>query len=228
MDNFLLTNWNGYNFGKNLSEIASDSTHAYDCYFFLTRELKYTNPREWRVAKRAGLIRHVKYYDGGWLDYIVNKQFNTLAEWVADCGDSLENVNYGVNRVHKTYSTGELHEPQFVCLAHFLEALGYKAPPVVNDTFNGILKVLGATKAIPPKGQRCLLKRPDGSIIIVHVRDTQFDSLDNDDSEPNIVISIPTDDGDMKDYARLSDIPRGNKLYFRTTENEFCSVKKLL
>jgi hypothetical protein len=95
----------------------------------------------------------------------------------------------------------------------------------VNDTFNDILKVLGATKVIPPQGQRCLLKRPDGSIIIVHVRDTQFES---DYGESNIVISIPTDDGDMKDYARLSDIPRGNKLYFRTTENEFCSVKKLL
>jgi len=226
MDNFLLTNWNGCNFGKTLDEIDNTGYPTHEPYFFLTRELKYTNPREWRVAKRDGLIRHVKYYDGRWLDYIINKQFNTLAEWVADCGDSLENVNYGVNRVHKTYTTGELHDPKFVCLAHFLEALGYTAPPAVNDTFNDILKVLGATKPMSPDGQRCLLKRPNGSIIVVHVRDTQFDSLDNDES--NIVVSIPTDDGDMKDYARLSDIPRGNKLYFRTTENEFCSVKKLL
>jgi hypothetical protein len=227
MDNFLLNNWNGYNFGKSLNDIANyngrDGWHTNDSYFFLERELEFKNKTQWASAKNNNLIRHVKPYNGKWLDYVVHEEFNTLAEWVADCGDSYANVLYGVNRVH----LGQ--QPKFVCLAHFLEALGYVKPSIQDDTFTRVLERLGQTKALSDKGARCLVKRSDGTIVIARVIDKQLESLESSNGEPNIVISIPIDNlGNMMECSRLSHVTRGTEIYFKTTDGEFCSMNDLL
>jgi len=233
MDNFLQNNWNGYNFGRSLNDIANyngrDGWYTNDPYFFLERELAYKNKTQWQTAKNHGLIRHVKPYNGKWLDYVVHKEFNTLAEWVADCGDSLKNILYGVNRVHHTnYNTQQPQQPKFICLGQLLQALGHVENSITNDTFTHIINSLGATKAVSAKGQLCLVKRPDGTIVIARVMDKRFDALDLDDSEPNIVVSVPMNNGTSRDYARLSDVPTGTEIYFKTIEDEFCLVNSLL
>ena len=230
MDNFLINNWDSYNSTKSLNDIPGYNGRGYaythDPYLFLERELEFKNKPQWQDAKNRGLIRHLKPYNGKWLDYVAHKEFNTLAEWVADCGASLNDVLYGVNRVHRMdWHTRQPQQAKFVCIGHYLEALGYEESQPKDDTFTHILEVLGATKAVPPKGQRCLVKRLDGTIVIARVMDKRFDS---DDGEPEIVISVPTTDGAFKDYARLSEVPEGTEVYFKTTGDEFYPVNNLL
>lgn len=234
MDNFLLNNWNGYNFGRSLNDIANinggpESWYTNDSYFFLERELEFKNRAQWQIAKNSGYIRHVKPYNGKWLDYVVHKEFNTLADWVADCGDSLANVMYGVNRVHRTDYMNQPQKPKFVCLSHLLENLGYVKPFVQDDTFTHVLQQLGQTKALSDKGARCLVKRNDGTIVIARVTDKQFESLEPSNGQPNIVISIPIDNlGNLMECSRLSHLTRGTEVYFKTTDGVFCSINDLL
>jgi hypothetical protein len=234
MDNFLMNNWDSYNSSKSLHDIPSYNGRGYaythDPYLFLERELEFKNKAQWQDAKNRGLIRHVKPYNGKWLDYVVHKEFSTLAEWVADCGATLSDVLYGVNRVHRVdWHTRRPQEAKFVCIGHYLEALGYEESQAKNDdTFTRIVESLGATKAVPAKGQRCLVKRPDGTIVIARVMDKRFEALDSDDGEPDIVISIPAKDGTFKDYNRLSDVPPDTEIYFKTTDDEFCLLNTLL
>lgn len=138
----LMNKWNGYDFGLGFQELTT-SNHCdlttYNPYFFLTRELAVTNYTEFANAKKQNLIRHCKPYNGRWLDYVVMKEFDTLSDWVTDCGAKLDDVVYGVNRVHKYHwirNEGQNryvpYTPKFICLGHLLDAIGYTPPTVVT------------------------------------------------------------------------------------------------
>jgi len=148
----LTRKWNGYNFGVSFSQLTNSDAYdwsTYDPYFFLTRELNVSDHAQYIEAKKNNLIRHCKPYRGRWLDYIVMKEFDTLSDWVTDCGATLTDVVYGVNRVHKykwVHSEGQNrrvpHTPKYICLAHLLEQLGYVAPPQEQTTSVNIKDVL--------------------------------------------------------------------------------------
>lgn len=138
----LLNNWNGYDFGIKLDELANRPDWkwlTYNCYFFLRSELEVKDKAQWDIAKRAGKIRHCKIYRGRFLDYVVQKEFNTLEQWVADAGGRIEDVIYGDNRVnrHGTAWENGVHVwkpvgvPHYVELKILLKALGYVEPPKV-------------------------------------------------------------------------------------------------
>ena len=91
VNDILQNNWNsafrGYqHVGRNI-------------YFFLKRELDVKNRDEFVVAKSENRIRHCIPYKGHYLDYVVKKEFPTIHDWVKDCGDKMENVLIGSNRV---------------------------------------------------------------------------------------------------------------------------------
>jgi hypothetical protein len=62
--------------------------------FFLRREHLYS----YTSAKENGVYRHCKPYKGHFLDYIVQKEFATLEEWVADAGDDMSQVLFGYQK----------------------------------------------------------------------------------------------------------------------------------
>jgi hypothetical protein len=226
MNNFLLSKWNGDNFGIRLNTLTDVDrwVHGptFDSYLFLERELQFTNSAEWRHAKNRGLIRHVKPYAGKWLDYVVKKNFDTLEEWLNDCNASVDDVAYGVNRVHKGM------QPKFVKLKQLLDKLGYVEPPAEDDSFTHILiDVLNATKDVPVQGQRCLVKRPDGSIVISRVVDLRFCELDCVGTK--LAISVPLDrEGWFKDYTHMSQLPKDMVVYVRNTDGVFSSIQDMM
>jgi len=231
MDNFLSNNWNGHNFGKTFYQLMNgdalrgDVAYIYQPYFFLQRELAFTHPNQYQDAKRNGLIRHVKPYHGKWFDYVAGEEFDTLEEWAADCGGSLNDILYGVHRFH-LYQRGshQPHPSKYMTLSRLLLSLDY----VSEDTFTLVLEKLESKKEVPEKGQRCLVKRPDGSIVIARVMDKKFESLEPD-AESTIVIRVRIDNnGNMQEYDRLSQLPRGMTVYFRTTDDEFCAIEDLM
>ncbi len=71
--------------------------------FFLARELTHTQ----NSARELGVYRHCKPYKGHFLDYIARKEFATLEDWVADCGDTMNHVMFGFNKFdgYHTYIT---------------------------------------------------------------------------------------------------------------------------
>lgn len=145
ISDILLDRWNGYDFGATLSTLANNDDrnwryHGNACYFFLKKELDVASDN-WDAAKRRGDIRHCKPYRGQFMDYVVKKNFDTLEEWAADAGGSLDDVLYGTNRVHKqlwllqdgthTY-TRQAGTPMYVELNVLLTHLGYTRPPPVE------------------------------------------------------------------------------------------------
>jgi hypothetical protein len=67
--------------GFNLGSISAGP------YFFLDHELRDPEIR-----------RHCKIYKDKYFDYISKKEFNTLHEWAADSGGTLDNVLWGFRR----------------------------------------------------------------------------------------------------------------------------------
>lgn len=109
-------------------------------YLFLKRELTLI-PENWQVGKENGTIRHCKVLrNGKFFDYIVKREFNTLEEWLADAKDTMDNVMYGVNRVHtqeyvRTADGKWIDQrgtPRYVPLKDVLAKLGYVEPPKVE------------------------------------------------------------------------------------------------
>lgn len=140
----LLNNWNQHagEFSVRFYKIVPDATayHNYHPYFFLKRELE-VGTESWKEAKARGVIRHCKIYRGKFLDYVVHKEFNTIEEWVADAGGTMDDVLFGTNRVHKQvynydYTTmrGSCSPgtPKYITLDVLLKALGYVEPPKVQ------------------------------------------------------------------------------------------------
>jgi hypothetical protein len=246
MNQFLINKWNGINFGSDFSEVAGYPTtdwSTYEAYFFLRKELEEaTDQATFRVAQRNGNIRHCKVYNGRWLDYTARKEFNTLAEWVADAGDEMSNVLYGVNRVHKkdyhaSYNAKTFvgQSPKYVTLQHLLNYLGYVEPisveiPEYNafDRFSDILTELEMVNGpVPPQGRNCLVQKPDNTIVIGRVVDQKYYQLEETPSE--ICISVPQNTQyETKSYARLSDMPVGTHVYFRTSDGSFQTISDLM
>lgn len=240
MDQFLINKWNGVNFGSDFSNIAgyqrTDYT-TYNPYFFLRRELdEVTNLDSFRAAQLEKKVRHCKLYGNRWLDYTVRKEFNTLAEWVADAGDTMENVLYGTNRVHKkdygaSYMANRYvyQTPKYVTLQHLLDYLGYVAPISVEmpaykafDRFADII-----VGPIPPEGQKCLVQKPDNTIVIGSIIDQKHFSLEDTGSQ--ICVSVPQDTQYVVNtYTRLSEMPSGTKIYCRMRDGHFHSIQDLV
>lgn len=117
-------------------------------YFFLRKELAITHDT-WAAAKQRGDIRHCKVYNGKFLDYVVNKQFDTFNDWLVDAGGKLDEVLYGVNRVHKFVWVRDEHNrvtrvsqtPKYVELSVLLRYLGYNEPPAVNPVDDDIEEI---------------------------------------------------------------------------------------
>jgi len=201
MDNFLLNKWNGYNFGKTFAEIANgDDMYTNDPYFFLDRELDYTNRKEWLEAKRNGLIRHVKPYRKKWLDYVVGKEFNTLQEWVTDCGGTLDDVRYGVNRVHQTNWRGQPLQAKLVCLSHFLRQIGYEEARHINVPVGKVVS--------------CRIENPDGSTVIGSTINKWAMPIHTDRQYIHDIIRFPMTKGKDEYYYCPSEMPKGTKVVF--------------
>jgi len=143
INSILKSKWNEHrsSFDADLSHVETYGVrphYDYDHYLFLKRELEVTADN-WAEAKRKGLIRHCKLYRGKFLDYVVQKQFNTIEEWVADAGGTLEDILYGENRVKQRFVWHYDHEtrqsvrvpytPKYVEFKTLLAALGYVPPP---------------------------------------------------------------------------------------------------
>ena len=83
--------------GTDISEITGVELPRYGSSpcFFLHREIGRTA----RDLYQSGHYRHLKVYPrGGYFDYIAKKEFATLEDWVADCGQQLHDIVYGWNK----------------------------------------------------------------------------------------------------------------------------------
>lgn len=240
MDAILISNLDGSS--QTFSNIAGYSKIDWttnDAYLFLRRELSITNFQDYEKAYRSGKIRHCKPYRGRWLDYTAKKEFNILEDWVADAGDTIENVLYGVNRIHKRnfeesykakHFVGET--PKYVTLSHVLKYYGYVESPKaaivkVFDSFDDIAKKLEIND-VPVRGRSCLVKNPNGTIVIARIVDQSFYELD--DTESKMCLSVPTDTPyEVRLYDRLSAMPAGSTVYFRSAEDKcFYSIDDLM
>jgi hypothetical protein len=68
--------------------------------FFLQRELGRTA----RDLYATNQYRHCKVYGHRFLDYIAKKEFDTLEEWVTDCGSTMDQVLFGYNKFDMRHS----------------------------------------------------------------------------------------------------------------------------
>lgn len=244
IDQFLINNINGsaYTF-SNIAGYSTVDWSTHDAYFFLRKELAdATDYDTFRAAQREKKIRHCKVYKGRWLDYTIGKEFNTLTEWAADANDTIDNVLYGVNRVHKknlsaSYRSKQFvsETPKYVTLQHLLEKLKYFPPLPVEipeykalDRFSDILADLDVLNGpIPPHGRNCLVQKPDSRIVVGRVIDEKYYSLG--DTKSTICISVQQDtQHEFKSYCCLSDMPAGTKVYFPTSDGHFHSTSALV
>ena len=139
----LINRWNANNgewFGISLHELSKTQLSWIDDnpYFFLKRELN-VRPEDWKNAKARGEIRHCKIYKNKFLDYVVHREFNTLHDWARDAGGTIDDVLFGVNRMHQIHGVSEngrwVNKPmpaKYVELKVLLNALGYVEPPKVE------------------------------------------------------------------------------------------------
>jgi len=226
MDAIIFNNWNDFNLTTVMNKLGKLNTishwEMYNPYLFLRRELEVTNKEEFHHAKYYNQIRHCKPYKGGWLDYITKTEYNTLQEWVEDCHAKIEDILYGVNRVYKD------HEPQYVLLSELLTTLGYTEPEI--NSFRDILDELGAEK-LPPQGNKCLVQRPNGTIVIGRVVNQKYYSMDEYADDTVVLVLVPRQDNPHEprlEYEHLSDLPEGMKIYFRSLNGEFMTIEDLL
>ena len=104
--------------------------------FFLSRELGKSADE--LIATQQ--YRHCKIYlknrDFMFLDYIVKKEFNTLEDWVADCGATMNDIMYGFNKFDGVRSYVTLQQ-----------LISYLAPQDVEEVTNFMrrLNVTGLT-----------------------------------------------------------------------------------
>jgi len=244
MDAILITNLDGSN-SQTFSDIAGYAKRdwtTHDAYFFLRSELNIHNMEDYQKAYRSGKIRHCKPYRGHWIDYTAKKEFHTLEEWVADAGDTMENVLYGVNRIHKrnfeeSYKTNTFvgQTPKYVTLSHVLRYYGYVEPPKAEipvakelDSFADILKEFEALNGpLPPQGRKCLVYKPDNTIVIARIVDQKYYELEDTNSDIRLV--VPQESlYDVKAYSRFSELPEGTDVYLRTEIGNFRSMRDIM
>ena len=190
-----------------------------DAYIFLRKELEVDNVEKYRKAASEGKIRHCKPYRGRWLDYTAKKEFRTLEEWVADAGDTMENVLYGVNRVHKGLTA------RYVTLKWFLKYNGYVDDEVL-DSFDDIMKKLEITD-LPVHGLKCIVKKPNDIMVVARIIDEKYYELE--DRPSNVCISVPHETQyEVKVYYCLSEMPVGTTVYIRADDGCFRPINDML
>jgi hypothetical protein len=190
-----------------------------DAYLFLRKELEVDNVEKYRKAAGEGKIRHCKPYRGRWFDYTAKKEFDTLEEWVEDAGDTIENVLYGVNRVHKGLTA------RYVTLKWFLQYNGYVEPSKVQDSFNELIKNLEITD-LPVHGLQCIVKKPNDVMVVGRIIDEKYYELE--DRQSNICISVPHETQyEVKVYYRLSEMPAGTGVYIRADDGFFRPINNM-
>jgi hypothetical protein len=236
MDAILISNLDGSSQTfSNIAGYAKRDWTTHDAYFFLRWELEVDTYPKYINAYSEGKIRHCKPYRGHWLDYIVRKEFDTLEEWVKDTGDTMENVLYGVNRVHKqdAYASqmagkfvGKPEAPKYVTLKKVLEYYGYVKPTPLADSFTDIAIELKMT--IMQEGGKCLVKKPDGVIVIGKIIDIGYSIYNSKPNHVYILIPTITNNGHRITYERMSQLPHGTSIYFRTDDGFFHPVEELL
>lgn len=103
-----------------------------DYYFFFDSELSIPSTSDrakYRELKETQL-RHCIPYNDKFFDYITKKHYNTLEEWAADNGKSLDNICYGRADIH--FRTNEPSRPgwwtkkpfiHFVTLSQLMKVL---------------------------------------------------------------------------------------------------------
>jgi hypothetical protein len=235
MDSLLNANLDGS--AASFSMIAGYKTPdptTHDAYFFLRRELEVTDIKKYYKAWDEKKIRHCKPYRGHWLDYTARKEFTTLEEWVKDAGDTMENVLYGVNRVHKQDAhasfmagkfVGKPEAPKYVTLEKVLEYYGYVAPPVV-DSFTDI--AIELNMKITQEGGKCLVKKSDGVIVVGKIIDIRYSIYSSKPTQVCILVPKTTNSGPCIAYESMSDLPRGTTIYFRTDDGFFHPAEELM
>lgn len=111
-------------------------------YFFLDKELylKLKNYDDFLREKKSGNIRHCKilYKSKTFYDYIVHKEFNSLEEWAADCGCTIDNVRYGVNRTYSNECLDYIHIYNLIN-TFTTDKLVYNTPVVQKENIESIL-----------------------------------------------------------------------------------------
>lgn len=234
MDAILISNLDGSSLTfSNIAGYAKRDWTTHDAYFFLRRELEVDNYEKYCKAWNEKKIRHCKPYRGHWLDYTARKEFNTLEEWVADAGDTMENVLYGVNRVHKQDAqaslmagkfVGKPEAPKYVTLKKVLEYYGYVAP--LADSFTDIAIELKMT--ITQEGGKCLVKKPNNVIVIGKIIDIGYSIYSSKPNQVYIIVPQTTNNGHSIAYERMSQLPYGTSIYFRTDDGFFHPVEELL
>lgn len=236
MDSILISNLDdSSNTFSNIAGYAKTDFLTHDAYFFLRRELEVTDIIKYRKAWSEGKIRHCKVYNGRWFDYTVRKEFKTLEEWVKDAGGTMEEILYGVNRVHKedwqkTREAG-VHvgqAPQYVTLGRVLEFYGYVKPlkNTVVDSFSDIMKKLNMTN-LPVHGIQCIVKKPNNIMVVGRMIDEKYYELE--DRPSNVCLSVPRETQyEVKIYYRLSEMPAGSTVYIRADDGCFRSINDMI
>lgn len=217
INKFLIKKWSEFNYGIPLNRVMDEVRgYVHRPSFFLRNELYFTTPKEWRDAMNRGFVHHCKPHNGKWYDYISNRHYDTIEDWVSACGATLDDVLFGVNRIYMN------HKSIYVNIHQLLDKLGY------IDTFTSIAESLDLGGDSLRDSRLCLAKRPDGSISVSKIRDKKFDSLDPG-ARSDIVVCVPIDsDGNITEYSRLSQLPVGMTIYLRGTCGAFYSLEDLL
>jgi hypothetical protein len=121
-------------------------------YFFLEKELylNMINYNDFVREKLAGNIRHCRILYGSktFYDYIVHKEFNSLEEWAADCGYTIDNIRYGINRPYISSNERNIDYINIHSLVNSFTAdkLVYNTPEQRKETIETILAREGLTE----------------------------------------------------------------------------------
>ncbi len=279
LNQLLLSKWNKYSrdFGKTMMQLGNETNNgSADSYFFLEEELRIKTREAWKEAKKNGKIRHCIIHDGKYYDYIVNKHYDSLEEWLDSANGTYTDVRYGTNRVHNGT------KPNYVTLARLLQGLEYKyenmyktmnpeedeyeypntedeedysdMPPLIpiypgdfqevdipemkplpplpgEDLFSDILRQINLPdpfEPLPLHGRKCLVQRPDHTIVIARFMDYKFYQLEAN-GVSQMFLSIPERDKFMNSmYFRLSELPQGYTVFIKAIDGHFETLQNLL
>lgn len=78
-------------------------------YFFFRTEIELPDVVTWEEYNQLKLdhIRHMIPYKGRYFDYVTHREYDTLDDWAADNGRTVDDIVYGVNFVHRTMNASK-------------------------------------------------------------------------------------------------------------------------
>ena len=195
---------------------ATTTGFVFNPYFFLAPELDVITPRQYRIARQRGTIRHCTVHNNKFYDYIVKKYFDTIHDWAEDAGCKVHNVLYGTNRV----MNGET--PKYVMLHVLLAKLGYIGQgneSELDESFHHMLTRLGVLTE-KKQSKRCLVQYDDGTITIARLTNCSYNEF---------VLIVPGPDmTPVTTYSKLSEMPPKSKVFLRTPTGQFQNMEVLL